>query len=91
VLDVANAATAAIPIDCTDGFGAALWGRPEAYLDPQIQQAMSWLAQLPPQVLARGGARLEVDPQSGRWDRRHGHLRHLDHLDVGYRLITGRS
>ena len=91
VLDVVNVETVPIPIDCTDGFGAAFWGRPEAYLDPRIQQGMSWLAQLPPRVRAHGAARLEADLQSGRWDRRHGHLRHLDYLDVGYRLITGRS
>ncbi|HET9075659.1 MAG TPA: class I SAM-dependent methyltransferase [Acidimicrobiales bacterium] len=91
VLDVVGAETVPIPIDCTDGFGAAFWGRPEAYLDPRIQQGMSWLAQLPAPVRACGAARLEADLRSGEWDRRHGHLRHLDQLDVGYRLITARS
>jgi SAM-dependent methyltransferase len=91
VLDVVNTEVVPIPIDCTDGFGAAFWGRPEAYLDPRIQQGMSWLAQLPPDVRARGAARLEEDLESGGWDRRHGHLRRLDHLDVGYRLITAGS
>jgi SAM-dependent methyltransferase len=88
VLNVTQIGTIPIPIDCTDGFGAAFWGRPEAYLDPQIQQGMSWLAQLPRDVLARGAARLEGELRSGEWDRHHGHLRQLDELDVGHRLIT---
>ena len=88
VLDIGRVDVTPIPFDCTDGFGAAFWGRPEAYLDPEVQQGMSWLAQLPRDVLARGSARLAADLQSGEWDRRHGHLRHLEKLDVGYRLIT---
>jgi SAM-dependent methyltransferase len=91
VLDVSRVDPLSIPIDCTDGFGAAFWGRPEAYLEPQVQRGMSWLAQLTPDVLARGSARLAADLQSGEWDRRHGHLRRLDQLDVGYRLITAGS
>jgi SAM-dependent methyltransferase len=91
VLDIGRVDATPIPIDCIDGFGAAFWGRPEAYLDPEVQQGMSWLAQLPPDVLARGSARLAADLQSGEWDRRHGHLRHLEQLDVGYRLITAHT
>jgi SAM-dependent methyltransferase len=91
VLEVVKVDTVPIPIDCTDGFGAAFWGRPEAYLDPEVQRGMSWLAQLPAEVLARGAARLAADLRSGDWDRRHGHLRQLDELDVGHRLITATS
>ena len=91
VLDVVNVDAVPIPIDCTDGFGAAFWGRPEAYLNPQVQQGMSWLAQLPPEALARGAADLAADLGSGEWDRRYGHLRQLHELDVGYRLITASS
>jgi hypothetical protein len=32
---------------------------------------------------------LERDLDSGEWDRRHGHLRQLDELDVGLRLVVG--
>jgi SAM-dependent methyltransferase len=91
VLDVVRVEAVPIPFDCIDGFGAAFWGRPEAYLEPQVQQGMSWLALLPPEVLARGAARLAADLSSGDWDRRHGHLRQLEELDVGYRLITAVS
>ena len=59
--------------------------------NPHVQHGMSWLPQLPPDVLAKGTARLAVDLQSGEWDCRHGHLRHLQQLDVGYRVITAHS
>ncbi|MEM8926237.1 MAG: class I SAM-dependent methyltransferase [Actinomycetota bacterium] len=87
VLGPVEVETVAVPIDCSDGFGAAFWGRPEAYLDPAVQQGMSWLAQLPAEQLAAGTDRLEADLRSGAWDERHGHLRGLDELDVGYRLV----
>jgi SAM-dependent methyltransferase len=91
VLDVIDVQAVPIPFDCTDGFGAAFWGRPEAYLEPRVQQGMSWLAQLNPNVLARGASRLAADLDSGEWDRRHGHLRQLAELDVGYRLVIAQS
>jgi hypothetical protein len=91
VLHVVDIQAVAVPIDCTDGFGASFWGRPEAYLDPAVQQGMSWLAQLPEQDLADGSARLEGDLRSGEWDRRFGHLRELTELDVGYRLVIAES
>jgi SAM-dependent methyltransferase len=91
VLDVIEVAEVPIPIDCTDGFGAAFWGRPEAYLEPQVQRGMSWLAQLEPDALGEGTARLASDLASGEWDRRHGHLRQLAELDVGHRLVIAKS
>jgi SAM-dependent methyltransferase len=87
LLDVREVRPVPVPIDCTDGFGAAFWGRPEAYLDPAVQAGMSWLAVLPEEVRARGTARLAADLRSGAWDRRLGHLRGLPELDAGYRLL----
>lgn len=37
---------------------------------------------------ARGAARLPADLDSGAWERRFGHLRALDSLDAGYRLVV---
>lgn len=91
ILDVVEVRTVDVPIDCTDGFGAAFWGRPEGYLDPAVQQGTSWLAQLSPEDLADGAARLAADLRSGEWDRRHGRLRQLTHLDVGYRIVVAES
>ena len=87
LLDVREVRVVPVPIDCTDGFGAAYYGRPEAYLDPDVQAGMSWLALLPDEVRAAGSERLSADLASGAWDRRLGHLRELPELDVGYRLV----
>ncbi|HEX6238546.1 MAG TPA: class I SAM-dependent methyltransferase [Acidimicrobiales bacterium] len=90
-LRVCEVRTVPVPADCSDGFGAAFWARPEAYADPSVQAGMSWLALLPPAVRARGTARLLSDLASGEWDRRHGHLRRLTEIDGGYRIaIAGR-
>jgi SAM-dependent methyltransferase len=87
VLNVLSVQPVPIPNDCIDGFGAAFWGRPEAYLDPAVQSGMSWLAQLPPEVCGRGAARLGADLRSGKWDDRFGHLRRQAAYDAGYRLL----
>jgi len=76
----------AIPHDCVDGFLAAYWRRPEAYLDPRVRAGISALV-LPQEVVSRGILRLEADLESGRWQEQFGHLRGLDLLDVGYRLL----
>ena len=86
VLRVREVRTVLVPHDCVDGFGAAFWARPEAYLDPEVQAGMSWLALLPAEVRERGSARLRDDLTTGRWDERHGHLRSQSTYDGGYRL-----
>ena len=78
-----------VPHDCVDGFLAAYWRRPEAYLDPTVRAGMSGFALLDETVVARGVARLQSDLDSGEWDRRFGYLRRLDALDACYRLIIG--
>jgi SAM-dependent methyltransferase len=75
-----------VPHDCVDGFGAAFWSRPEAYLDPEIQAGISWLALLPEHTRTRGSEQLAADLASGAWERRHGHLRRLTTYDGGYRI-----
>jgi SAM-dependent methyltransferase len=80
-----------IPRDCVDGFGAAFWARPEAYLDPDVQAGMSWLALLAPEVRARGTARLAADLESGEWHRKHADLLSLDVYDAGYRILIAEG
>jgi SAM-dependent methyltransferase len=79
-----------IPHDCVDGFLAAFWRRPEAYLDPSVRTNMSGFGLLNPGTVTRGVARLETDLESGAWDERFGYLRSLDALDAGYRLLATR-
>ncbi|MEW1550813.1 class I SAM-dependent methyltransferase [Streptomyces tsukubensis] len=77
-----------VPHDCTDGFLAAFWRRPEAYLDPEVRAGISLLAQAGDEILQPGLARLSDDLDSGRWHRRHADLLDREALDAGYRLLV---
>lgn len=75
-----------VPYDCTDGFVAAYWRRPAAYLDEEVRAAMSpfWaMGDIGDEL-----ARLKSDVEGGTWDARYGALRELDALDCGYRLVV---
>ncbi len=78
-----------VPHDCTDGFLAAYWRRPEAYLDPQARGAISFFAKMG--NAAPGIARLQRDLADGSWARRHGHLRRETAIDFGYRLVIAET
>jgi len=77
-----------VPHDCTDGFGAAFWRRPHAYLDPRVRAGISMLAQIGDEALAPALAALTDDLATGRWHTRHADLLALDAIDVGYRLLV---
>jgi SAM-dependent methyltransferase len=77
-----------IPHDCTDGFLHAFWRRPEAYLDPVVRANISVLALLPGERERAFVEHLRRDLDSGAWEARHGHLRSLPELDLGYRLLV---
>ncbi|HET6964170.1 MAG TPA: methyltransferase domain-containing protein, partial [Acidimicrobiales bacterium] len=77
-----------VPADCSDGFYAAWWGRPEAYLDPEVRAAISGLARLTPADVEPGIERLRQDLADGTWQRRHGDLLNLEEFDAGYRLVV---
>ena len=79
-----------IPADCTDGFNAAYWRRPAAYLDPEIWRPKPVLAMIPAADRQAGMRRLRDDLDSGEWHRRWGQLRALDELDFGYRVVAAR-
>jgi SAM-dependent methyltransferase len=76
-----------VPHDCTDGFLAAYWRRPEAYLDSRVRAGMSGFALLDANVVTRGVAHLRSDLESGAWEQRFGHLRQVEALDAGYRIL----
>ncbi len=77
-----------VPADCTDGFAAAYWRRPRAYLDPRVRSGISLLAQTGDDVLAPGLRALDRDLTSGQWNVRYGDLLARDTIDVGYRLLV---
>ncbi|MFD8914966.1 class I SAM-dependent methyltransferase [Streptomyces sp. NPDC059575] len=87
LLGGARIETVPVPHDCTDGFLAAFWRRPEAYLDPEVRAGISLFAQTSEKVLQPGLARLSDDLSCGRWHQRHADLLHREALDAGYRLL----
>jgi SAM-dependent methyltransferase len=76
-----------IPRDCTDRMFLTLWARPEQHLDARVRAATSVWHVVPPSAARRAVEDLERDLATGAWDERYGHLRELDELDVGLRLI----
>jgi len=69
-------------LDRNDGFYAARWRRPEAYLDPWVRVGTSGLACLPADQVLPGIERLAADIASGAWQRHH-ELFGLDVYDAG--------
>lgn len=86
VLGPCTIAPVPIPHDCTDGFLAAFWRRPSAYLDETTRKAMSSFWKIGD--ISGGLARLQSDLSDGTWAARYGALRSLDTRDCGYRLVT---
>jgi SAM-dependent methyltransferase len=80
-----------VPWDCTDGFQAAYWRRPEAYLDPAVRASISTFAMLPEEVTERAIGRLESDLATGAWHARYGELLGREMMDFSYRLIVSRA
>jgi len=77
-----------VPADCTDGFYAAYWARPHAYLDPVVRAGISAIALSDDSDVRSAVDRLRADLVSGRWKARYGHLLGLDAVDMGYRIVT---
>jgi SAM-dependent methyltransferase len=75
-----------VPHDCSDGFCAAFWRRPEAYLDPAVRAGISNLALLADEI-ADGVEQLRADLATGAWQTRYASLTGLDEVDVGYRIV----
>jgi SAM-dependent methyltransferase len=77
-----------IPHDCQDGFLAAYWRRPEAYLDAAVRDGISVFRLLPEPEVSRAVARLRADLESGEWERRNADILERDALDLGYRVVV---
>ncbi|MGV3491181.1 MAG: class I SAM-dependent methyltransferase [Devosia sp.] len=80
-----------IPLLCTDGFGEAYYGRPEALLDPGARLANSAWSFVAPEVGERFVTDLQRDLQSGAWDRQFGHLRNQPFFEGSLRLIVSEG
>ena len=75
-----------IPHDCTDGFLAAYWRRPSAYLDAGVRAGISSFLKIGD--LAPGLRRLASDLDDGTWQGRYGDLLDVEARDCGYRLVV---
>jgi hypothetical protein len=77
-----------IPLDCTDGFNDAYYGRPEMLLDSTARLACSSWSFVGAAAIARFETRLARDLDNGTWDARHGHLRKLEYLEGSLVLVV---
>lgn len=75
-----------IPEDCIDGFLAAYWKRPEAYLHEHVRNSISSFSKI--NRLEEGLQKLQKDLDSGEWQKKNSDLLDKTELDVGYQLIT---
>lgn len=80
-----------IPLDCTDGFTEAYYGRPERLLETGVQRAMSSWTLVDPALVRRFEHRLSTDLASGAWDHRFGHLRTQPEYDGSLCLLVSPS
>jgi SAM-dependent methyltransferase len=80
-----------IPRDTPDWMLGSFWAHPERVLDADARAATSGFARLLTDVIDRVVAEVSRDLASGLWDDRYGHLRSLDALDVGLRLVVATS
>jgi SAM-dependent methyltransferase len=79
-----------IPLDCSDGFNDAYYGRPERLLDPAARLACSAWSFVEPAVVARFEAHLSRDLADGTWEARHGHLRRQPSFTGALVLVVAR-
>ena len=77
-----------IPLDCSDGFNEAYYGRPEALLDSGARQACSAWSFVDEAAHSRFHEDLSRDLRDGTWDARHGHLRALPELRGSLVLVV---
>jgi SAM-dependent methyltransferase len=84
----ARVETIEISRDTPDWMLGSFWAHPERVLDAQARQGTSGFARMPDAVVTRVVSAVERDLRTGEWERRHGHLRQLESLDVGLRLIV---
>ena len=84
-LGVVNISPILIPHNCSDGFLAAYWRRPAAYLEESVRAAISSFWALGD--ISAGLEKLDADLKSGVWEQRYSDLLNLEALDCGYRLV----
>jgi len=64
-----------IPLDCTDGFNEAYYGRPEKLLIPEARESCSAWSFIDGRLAHAYADHLAADLRTGAWDAKHGALR----------------
>lgn len=82
--------TVPVPLDCTDGFQEAFYGRPEAFLQKEVRLSQSAWGFLSEETESELVKRLENDLNSGEWDRKYSHLRTQTTFTGALRLIVSK-
>lgn len=77
-----------IPDDCQDGFLAAFWKRPEAYLNEDVRKSISTFSYL--KKLESGLNKLKKDLNNGIWENKNRSILNSFELDAGYVIVSGK-
>jgi hypothetical protein len=77
-----------IPLNCTDGFNEAYYGRPERLLEAAARLACSAWSFVDPVVVDRFLIHPQSDLADGAWDAAHGHLREQPEFVGSLKLIV---
>lgn len=80
-----------IPLQCSDGFSEAYYGRPEALLDAGARRANSAWSFVDASVASRFVESLTRDLQNGAWNEKYGSLRHQPYFEGSLRLVVSRT
>ncbi len=78
-----------VPLDCSDGFNEAYYGRPEMFLNEKARLACSSWSLVPKAAVERFVDNLSADLASGNWDKKYGHYRSQPFFDGPLRLVVG--
>ena len=76
-----------IPLDCSDGFQEAFYGRPEAFLQEEVRNAQSAWGFLDKKIENQYLERLSDDLASGEWDKLYGRHRIMPEFEGAFRLL----
>lgn len=90
-LGATKVATVPIPLNCTDGFNEAYYGRPEHLLQPGARLACSAWSFIGSPDEQRYVASLSSDLASGAWDSKYGYLRSQPEFEGSLKLVVGRK
>lgn len=76
-----------IPLNCTDGFQEAFYGRPEAFLEKEVRLSQSAWGFISDEKQEEIVERLKIDIENGTWDHKYGHFRKQDFFTCALRLL----